>query len=237
MANWITHCTIADLVLQSLPQLSRRGFAVGSIMPDCNLENEDWSTFTPPREVTHYMRGEKKTSADAEAFLAEHFSGRRFAGEEERSFLLGYYAHLMADRLFMLFLRDEARLEQCFARLLRSPEHAAALAGHALSFDMLKQVFGRPTVFADILYFEQEYTRAHPQSCYCAILRPLRSFPDYLPHFPPDAVARKVRVMIPEAEPDLPRPSLLFFTQEEYEGYLRETTGQIVRGIRQNIAV
>lgn len=54
MATWITHLMVADSVLQKLPWLDRRGFCVGNIAPDCNVENEDWTAFTPSREITHW---------------------------------------------------------------------------------------------------------------------------------------------------------------------------------------
>ena len=50
MATWITHLMIADGVLERIPNLDRRGFCVGNIGQDCNVENEDWTAFTPSRE-------------------------------------------------------------------------------------------------------------------------------------------------------------------------------------------
>lgn len=41
MAGWITHMRLADGVLKTLPELDKVGFCVGSIAPDCNVENED----------------------------------------------------------------------------------------------------------------------------------------------------------------------------------------------------
>ena len=58
MATWITHLMIADGVLERIPNLDRHGFCVGNIAPDCNVENEDWTAFTPSREVTHWMQKE-----------------------------------------------------------------------------------------------------------------------------------------------------------------------------------
>ena len=49
MATWITHLMIADGVLERIPNLDRHGFCVGNIAPDCNVENEDWTAFTPSR--------------------------------------------------------------------------------------------------------------------------------------------------------------------------------------------
>jgi predicted acetyltransferase len=45
MATWITHLMIADGVLERISNLNKRGFCVGNIAPDCNVENEDWTAF------------------------------------------------------------------------------------------------------------------------------------------------------------------------------------------------
>lgn len=52
MATWVTHLMIADSVLKTLTDLDRRGFCVGNIAPDCNVENEDWTSFTPSRSYS-----------------------------------------------------------------------------------------------------------------------------------------------------------------------------------------
>ena len=71
MATWVTQLMIADSVLKHFPKLDRRGFCVGRIAPDCNVENEDWTAFTPPKEVTHCMQGQRKDAADCDAFYRE----------------------------------------------------------------------------------------------------------------------------------------------------------------------
>ena len=72
MATWVTHLMIADMVLEAYPQLNRQGFCVGNIAPDCNVENADWTAFTPSRAVTHWMQGERKSAADCDAFYNEY---------------------------------------------------------------------------------------------------------------------------------------------------------------------
>ena len=64
MANWITHTILAERLLAQGLDLDETGFVVGNIAPDCNQENEDWTIFTPPRDITHWMTGESKLSAD-----------------------------------------------------------------------------------------------------------------------------------------------------------------------------
>ena len=94
MATWVTHLMIADGVLKHFPSLDRHGFCVGNIAPDCNVENEDWTAFTPSREVTHWMSADKKVASDCERFYQEYIVRRmpEIRTNEELSFLLGYSA-------------------------------------------------------------------------------------------------------------------------------------------------
>ena len=119
MSGWVTHLMVADLILKEHPALNKRGFCVGSIAPDCNIESEDWTSFTPPREITHWMKGEKKNTADYEGFFEEYICCRQHASlsDEELSFLLGYYAHLITDAAFDLYTRGSDRVATVWRRL------------------------------------------------------------------------------------------------------------------------
>lgn len=43
MAGWKTHTIIAEELLKMGLAPDARGFCVGNIAPDCNVENADWS--------------------------------------------------------------------------------------------------------------------------------------------------------------------------------------------------
>ena len=105
MATWITHLMIADRVLERVPQLDKKGFCVGNIAPDCNVENEDWTQFVPSREVTHWMSADRKIATDCERFYQEYIKNRKheIGSEQELAFLLGYYAHLVTDAEFQRY--------------------------------------------------------------------------------------------------------------------------------------
>ena len=150
MPEWVTHMMVADKVLAALPQLDRHGFCVGNIAPDCNIQNEDWTVYTPPREVTHWMQGKRKAVSDVDAFCEKYIwkrrkellvdiekclpyedndvSGtqRRYSREllalEEYSFLLGYYSHLIADAVFQEIIRDEKRVADAWVRIKADEE-------------------------------------------------------------------------------------------------------------------
>lgn len=116
MASWVTHLMIADRVLEKFQGLDRHGFCVGNIAPDCNVENEDWTEFTPPRAVTHWMSAERKVASDCDRFYKEYIEARRqdIKTEEEYSFLMGYYSHLITDAEFQRFIRDEQRVASLY---------------------------------------------------------------------------------------------------------------------------
>lgn len=227
MANWITHMMIADRLLERIPGLDRTGFCVGSIAPDCNIENKDWSAFTPPREVTHWMSGEKKTAVDCERFYECQIAGRIFETEQERSFYLGYYAHLVTDAIFQRFIRDEHRVKAMMMRIHAQPEMAEKMHGLPQDFNGVKMAFGKRVRMRDIEQIEYEYLRDHPQSGYLTVLRMLKEFPDYPEYLPEGAIMRKIGIMagLPETVTDA---DFVFFSREEYRGFLDKTAGTLL---------
>ena len=54
MATWGSHFRIAENILKTYTNLNRQLFAIGNIAPDCGLPNDDWSAFTPPKELSHF---------------------------------------------------------------------------------------------------------------------------------------------------------------------------------------
>lgn len=227
MANWITHTIIADDLLRRLPALDARGFCIGSIAPDCNIENADWTAFTPPREITHFMRGKSKLTADYESFWADYAEGRQITSDEEYAFLCGYYAHLITDVEYQRFGRDEARVAAMLARVKAEPSLYAQIAGQPETFDTIKAAFGRKRLFADIARYEARYLAANPAASYLTVLRRTETFPDYLDFLPPGAIARKIKVMATLPEADGADGDGVFFTEEEYRRFLAQTSNII----------
>ena len=96
MATWVTHLMVADEVIKKIPSSCKHEFFVGNIAPDCNVENEDWTSFIPSREVTHWMGNERKTAADCDRFLHEYIEPKResfmrmFKDAKEKKFDLIY---------------------------------------------------------------------------------------------------------------------------------------------------
>lgn len=233
MATWITHARIADDLLNGPFSFDPRGFYVGSIAPDCNIENADWTAFTPSREVTHWMSGKSKLTADYEKFYRLHIRDKQTTSEEERAFLWGYYAHLITDVAFQSFVRDERRVEMVFERIKAVPSLYRAIRSFPETYDALKSVFGRQWVHRDIAFLEMEYLREHPESGYLTVLREVKAFPDYLPYFPAGAFPRKIAVMAGLPDMAEPEEGLLFFSREEYMAFLERTETLIEQKIKE----
>lgn len=235
MATWITHTRIADDLLNGRLHLDPRGFYVGNIAPDCNIENADWTAFTPPREITHWMSGKSKLTADHERFFQTHIRDRQVDSEEERAFLWGYYAHLITDVEFQKFVRNEYRVKNLFDRIRATPSLYQKIETLPETYDTLKSVFGNHRIYKDIAFLETEYLKNHPESGYATVLREVKEFPDYLAYFPAGAFPRKIAVMTNLPNEAEPAEGLVFFSREEYETFIRATETMICRKIAKNI--
>lgn len=237
MANWITHTILANRLLARGLNIDEKGFIVGNIAPDCNQENEDWSIFTPPRDVTHWMTGGSKSSADYQAFFNAHIAGRQFPDSQEYAFLLGYYTHLVTDACYQNFVRNPDRVAACFSRLKAEHHTAGQITGRPETFDTLKSIFGRKVLFQDIAILENNWVFTHPNSVYDRVLRKTTSFPDYLPLFPKGAYPRKIAIMTGEATQLYPEYNLCFFTKEEWHGFLDDTEELLVQLLKEKASV
>lgn len=225
MATWVTHLMIADAVLKQFPGLDRRGFCVGNIAPDCNVENADWTAFTPSRAVTHWMQGERKNAADCDVFYKEYIAKRRgqIRSGEEYAFLLGYYAHLITDAAFQKMIRDEDRVRAAWNRIMSDDMLSQQSDGMEHTWDNVKKLIPKRIWMGPIYSLEAEYLNKHPDSGYLTEILPLKSFPDYIDYLPEGAVVRKIGVMgyLPKVDPNC--GDGIAISRKEYEAYIRES--------------
>lgn len=235
MATWITHMIVADSVMQKLPWLDRRGFCVGNIAPDCNIENEDWTSFTPSREVTHWMSGDKKIGTDAERFLSEYVLKRisGISSIEEYSFLLGYYSHLVADAEFQKMIRDPERVAEVWKRIDADPEVSARAQGMARTWDSVKIIVPKKERFREIYSIEGEYLRRNPTSGYYTEILTLKEFPDYIDYLPHGAIVRKIPKMTVREESLQAIEKYISITKTEVEAFVAEAVAIVTRKIEE----
>ncbi len=229
MATWITHLMIADRVLERLPGLDRRGFCVGNIAPDCNVENEDWTAFTPPREVTHWMQGERKKASDCDAFCGEYIRNRieSIQSDEEYAFLLGYYAHLLTDAAFQAMIRNEDRVKAVWSRIKADEQLREASGSMEETWDSVKKLVPKRNRMREIYAMEAEYLRDHPKSGYLTEILPLKAFPDYIGYLPQGSIVRKIGVMgyLPNLDDSV---EYITMSRQEYAEFVDQTVQLVV---------
>ena len=225
MATWVTHLMIADGVLERHPNLYRRGFCVGNIAPDCNIENEDWTAFTPPREVTHWMQSKRKKASDCDAFCNEYILKRKdkIKSAEEYAFLLGYYSHLITDAAFQAMIRNEDRVRTVWMRIEADEELSIACAGMDETWDSVKRLIPKKDRMREIYAMEAEYLSDHPNSGYLTEILPLKSFPDYIDYLPKGSIVRKIGVMGYLPEPDKSINKFITMSRDEYANFVENT--------------
>lgn len=226
---------IADALLERLPRLDRRGFCVGSIAPDCNQENEDFTAFIPPRTVTHWMHGTRKTYEDAEGFFKERIAPASAAlTSEHGSFLLGYYAHLVTDAAHQEMIRSPERVRAVWQRILADDALRARAMHLSQSWDSVKALIPASERQLDIQALEAEYLIAHPDSGYITEILPLKSFPDYLDILPPGGIVRKIGVM--GVRPTPCQAAFIALSRDEYSAFVQAAVQRLLKTITPLIA-
>lgn len=231
MATWVTHIMIADNVLQQIPELSRHEFLVGNIAPDCNVENEDWTNFTPSREVTHWMADKRKVASDCDRFLREYVEKKEKLDMAETSFLLGYYAHLIADAEFQRYIRDEKRVMASWSRIKKHSELNRLSAGMEETWDSVKLLICGKERMKDIYSMEKDYLDAHPESGYLTDIISLTEFPDYIDYLPKGAIVRKVKIMGYLPKKEVGRYPYIAMTVEEFDCFISTATKLVIDAI------
>lgn len=239
MANWITHQFIAQRILEELPYLCTKEFCVGSVAPDCNLENDDWTAFIPPREVTHFMQRKRKSLSDCQWFLDHYLSQRTILSKEEASFWWGYYAHLIVDAAFQhLICDDPQRTQAMWSRMSTDPVLRKEIDHISPSWKNAKQIIPFQCRKNDMDLFEKELLEKYPDSPFLTLLPFIDSFPDYVPFLPPGAISRKLKVMVkvPAPSSDMPFSGMLI-SKDEYFNYIDQSLAHCIYSIQSHISL
>lgn len=235
MATWVIHMMVVDRLFELGLGLDERAFSVGNIAPDCNVENEDWTSFTPPREVTHWMNGVSKLTADYEGFYKAYLSDISDMDFEKKSFMLGYYSHLIVDVEFQKFVRDEGRVKAIFARVLERPDLSKQIEGVTHNFDTIKRVFGKNNVFYDIYQQEMNYLHEHPECRLNTVLGKIDAFPKYIDYLPEGAIVRKLKTITNYPCNNEKRTDFVFFSEDEINGFIEVVSQRIIVKINEHL--
>ncbi|MBI5031975.1 MAG: hypothetical protein HZB51_15700 [Chloroflexi bacterium] len=199
MATWIAHLRIAENLLGEISGLDPVAFTFGSLAPDSGIPNADWTQFDPPKEVTHFLRqGEGEQAVHDLEFYRAYLAGLKLDGDAARySFILGYYLHLVCDRLWAY--RIGVPSKHAYANLI-------AERGNKEAWGLIKD---------DWYGLDQLYVHAHPKGIFWRVLMRSNNPPQYLPFVTEAALNQQldyIRKFYSEPEPawllDRPYPYL-----------------------------
>ncbi|MGN1082363.1 MAG: zinc dependent phospholipase C family protein, partial [Candidatus Avispirillum sp.] len=105
MASWMIHLRVADTLLSQLDGISGTEFIMGNIAPDSGVPNDDWSKFTPGKDISHFFEEDENSHKriSIQKYINRHFTKEMQKGysREQYSFYLGYLVHLMTDILWV----------------------------------------------------------------------------------------------------------------------------------------
>jgi len=128
MATWGSHFRIAENISKKYVKLNRKQFAIGNIAPDCGLPNKDWSAFTPPKDISHFtiggvsdflgMQTDKFILSDVKFYSKYLKDSEIISSQGDRSFLLGYFTHLITDNLWNYYIMKP--LKEIYSRELQN---------------------------------------------------------------------------------------------------------------------
>ncbi len=175
MATWVAHMRIADYFMKKYPELNNERFLVGNIGPDCGVPNEDWSAFTPSKQVTHWHTTEDGR-IDAEDFRQKYLQKK----DESYPFYLGYYFHLLTDIAWARFYQKKKQEPPYAEGLARDPQFIWKIKedwyGQDVIFLRKNPEFVFFTLFAKIESFENEYFDFYPDEAFLRQIKYITNF-------------------------------------------------------------
>jgi hypothetical protein len=150
MGTWISHLRIAEQLLEIIPNLDETSFTFGSLAPDSGIPNADWTEFDPPKAVSHFIPegGSEKEIRDLDFYRRYLHNCDRQSDPVFYSFLLGYFFHLVSDKLWTI------RVDEAFHVF-----YPDLFATHTLieAIDLIK---------GDMYGLDQRYVRDHKESLF-----------------------------------------------------------------------
>jgi hypothetical protein len=162
MGTWISHLRIAENLLKTIPALDEIAFTFGNLAPDSGMPNADWTVFDPPKYVSHFFLEEQTELQIRDLiFYRNHLQHiNRQSDPFLFSFLLGYFAHLVSDRLWTE--RVDCAFRSAYTELFASNSESEAI--NIIKEDMyaLDQRFVRD--YADCLFWRVFLNSPIPQS-------------------------------------------------------------------------
>jgi hypothetical protein len=214
----MTHLRLAGELLERIPNLDAAQFGIGNIAPDAGIPDENWERFDPPPNVTHYSQGKGRRGR----FIRDLDFYRQFEAalapgtpdSRERSFLLGYFFHLLSDRLFDAYIWS-----------LPEPDIPS------LSDSARKELI--QIVREEWRAIDQVYVRDHPRAFFWTVFVGATYDGDHLPFLPAAAIQSRVEMLQDiyqrkdERTAELYALELEYFSSEMIIDFVAQTADQL----------
>jgi hypothetical protein len=104
MATWITHLRIAELFNQTFPVSDYGIYLIGNIAPDSGKLNDDRLTYSPSSDVSHFQESNANKWHSRDLRFYHKYLTNQKKSSRLKSFLTGYYHHLVVDALWGQFI-------------------------------------------------------------------------------------------------------------------------------------
>ncbi|MGL1893634.1 MAG: zinc dependent phospholipase C family protein [Spirochaetaceae bacterium] len=216
MATWGLHIRIAESLLNRGYPLDKEKFLVGNIGPDCGIPNEDWSRFDPPTEVSHWIEsGEIYPQKFCNMFLSNQIEDI-----EQKSFYIGYYVHLLTDKLWREKIALKKDNDKNYEKLNSDEQFIWTIKKDWYDLDHL-------------------YFRNNPESIFYTIFKHIEDFPDYIDYYPEGAVIRQVKYITNfylKTVENLDR-EYLYLDEEEMNLFVTDTVSFLENIIKEQVLI
>ncbi|WP_346884801.1 zinc dependent phospholipase C family protein [Clostridium sp. UBA4395] len=207
MATWIAHLRIAENILKHMDDLDSIAFILGNVGPDSGVPNEDWSSFNPPKKITHWINEEN--NIDAERFFDKYIKNN-FMEYSKYSYVLGYYIHLLTDIEWSKFF-NEKKNNALYNKKLK--EDASFI------WTIKKDWYG-----LDFLYLEK-----NSNFIFHTIFKNIDQVPDYIDYFPKGALMKQVKYITEYylGDNEETKENFIYLNEEEMDKFIDDTSKKI----------
>jgi len=221
MASWMVHLRVADTLLSSIPGLCPTEFVVGNIAPDSGVPNEDWSFFTPSKDISHFKTDRR--NYDDLAFSEKYFTPELQESYDARtySFFLGYLVHLLTDSLWISNILLPSKLK--FADELSADKQGF--------YQRMKD---------DWYDLDYKFLRDHPSFRAFHIYQSAAGFRNaYMDEFSADAFDNRRQYIVEfyiQGKENLDRP-YPYLTEAEMDAFTQQAADQIINILHTNYGI
>lgn len=213
MATWGAHIRIAEAILKVDSSLDERYFLVGNVGPDCGQPNEDWSEFSPPKLVSHWIN--EDNIIEAEKFYSKYLN-EEIEDNKLASFLLGYYVHLLTDIEWRDMVAEKKKTDD---------NHKKLETDKSFIWTIKKDWYD-----LDHLYF-----RNNPNNIFHRIFKNIDSFPDYLDYYPTGAIEKQLKYIIGfyTGYSGNPEREYIYLKEKNMDGFVNEKSNYIIELLKE----